>query len=148
MLLLATECRNAIGERYGVEAPATLIFDHPTVASLATWLAACLASGGGSSSAQLMTKQPDLVGATQTSIVALTGISCCFPSSSSGSGSCSGPAGFWQQAAAGVDMQTVVPFCKWDAGKCSWVHDMCRAGWVAFSNMPQRAANQSLAVAC
>ena len=47
------------------------------------------------------------------SVTAVVGVSCRYPSPSGSTGL----GGFWQQAAAGIDVQTVVPLCKWDAGK-------------------------------
>ena len=100
-----------------MQAPATLIFDHPTVAALAAWLAGQLAPISGSTpdaagSALLALPSPAL-NQQAASVTSVAGVSCRYPSPSSSSGL----AGFWQQAAAGIDVQTVVPLCKWDAGR-------------------------------
>lgn len=103
-----------------MEAPATLIFDHPSIASLAAWLGAQLAAAQDGGAAAIPGSAAQLAstafgprdGAQPPAAVA--GVSCCFPAGSSGS---SGLPGFWQQAASGVDVQTLVPLSKWDAGE-------------------------------
>ena len=41
--IAAVELRNAVNERYGVELPATITFDYPTIGDLADYLAQCTA---------------------------------------------------------------------------------------------------------
>ena len=116
-------CRNAIAERFHVEAPATLIFDHPSIASLAAWLGSQLAAALGSSTAAVPDIAAQLAGIAVAArdgaqpLAAVAGVSCCFPAGTSGS---AGLPSFWQQAASGVDVQTVVPLSKWDAGEWGW----------------------------
>jgi hypothetical protein len=131
--------RNVIAERYGVTAPATLVFDHPTLAALSTWLAAQLApaaaargSGGTAgpvteAELQLSVHQQQQQDST-AGVTAVVGAACCFPgisSSSGGSGSGGDGGGlgaFWAVAAAGVGVQALIPLSKWDAGES---HSCC-----------------------
>lgn len=119
-------CRNAVTERYGVEAPATLIFDHPTLAALAAWLASQLAPRYGPAAPAASHGKPGASSAlmprsagSEAGLVAVAGVSALLPSTLGGSGL----AGFWGQAAAGADVQAVVPLSKWDAGK--WQEACC-----------------------
>ena len=47
----AVELRNAVSAKFGFELPATATFDHPTVAALATFVAARLAPPGQAAAA-------------------------------------------------------------------------------------------------
>lgn len=98
------------------------MFDHPTITALAAWLAGQLAAASGASAAGDRHEAAWLGGAEvvipaeqgqPAALTAVAGVSCRFPSTLGGG---SGLAGFWQQAAAGADVQRVVPLCKWDAG--------------------------------
>lgn len=112
--------RNAIAERFQVEAPATLIFDHPSVAALASWLAGQLMAAQGGVAAGTASRASQLADSTLAQrdsaqpLAALAGVACSFPAAG---GSGEGLPSFWQQAASGVDVQTLIPLCKWDAGK-------------------------------
>lgn len=106
------------------------MFDHPTVAALATWLAGQLPSS--SDSTEAYSQDAWLGGAAlalpeaaqPAALTAVAGVSCRFPSTE---GSGAGLTGFWQQAAAGVDVQTVIPLCKWDTGGLKGREGRCRA---------------------
>ncbi len=114
---VALPCRNAIAERFGVEAPATLIFDYPSVSALADWLADQLHSSLSAALArpELIAPAPaQLFPASGAPVVAVAGFAATFPAVAADA---AGAAGFWQQAASGCDVQSVVPLAKWDAGK-------------------------------
>lgn len=111
----AVELRSAISQRWGVAAPPTLIFDHPTPIALAAWLAPLLAatalsevSGGGPLAAGNLHLAVSPL-ASMSALVAVTGASCRFPGAESG-----GLEAFWQSAASGSDLQSVMPLSKWD----------------------------------
>lgn len=120
-------CRNSIAERYHVEAPATLIFDHPSVAALATWLGGQLMAAHSGAAAAAPSHAAQLVHAALVQqggappLTAVAGLSCSFPAINSSSSA--GLPSFWQQAVSGIDVQAPVPLSKWDAGK-----HLCEAG--------------------
>ena len=43
----AVELRNALGARFGIEMPATLTFDHPSITALAAYVSASLPKAAG-----------------------------------------------------------------------------------------------------
>jgi hypothetical protein len=115
--------RNAIAERYGVQPPATLAFDHPTLAALAAWLSGELAAQHSSisGSSVLISRDAESDGPLslpasqqqpngQAALTAVAGASCVFPGAD-------GLLGFWRRAAAGSDVTAALPLRKWDAGK-------------------------------
>lgn len=117
---------NAITERWGVEAPPTLMFDHPSIAALAAWLTSQLAVSSGAAagpdavalrSEALALREPAQHDAP---LVALAGVACRFPSTIDAAGAGTSLAGFWAQAAAGADVQALLPLSKWDAGEGPW----------------------------
>lgn len=120
----SVELRNAIVERYGVQAPATVAFDHPSVAALAAWLGGELAgnSSDGSTTASDHAAWPAAPVATLSSpthaasLTAVASVSCHFPCCAESSDG-TGFGAFWLQATTAADVQSVVPLCKWDAGE-------------------------------
>jgi len=119
----AVELRNSLSARFGVDLPATIVFDHPTVNALAAHIARQLATGGADSgSAPADSNASDLgswlagssqqQGGTTTDIV---GVGCLYPGVSAGS---TGFGGFWEAAAAGANLQQLVPYKRWDVDWC------------------------------
>ncbi len=62
----ALELRSALGARFGVELPATLAFDHPTIAALGAHLAAALAVAAPSDQPDA---EPGAVAATVQAVI-------------------------------------------------------------------------------
>lgn len=101
-----------------MEAPATLIFDYPSVSALADWLVRQLpsstAAAAATSQALAVSAPIQALPAGAAPVAAVAGTAATFPSVN---GDTAGAAGFWQQAASGCDVQGVVPLAKWDTGK-------------------------------
>ena len=138
----SVELRNAVNERFGVDAPATLVFDNPSIAALASWLEKQLGSTPPehtlAASAQLGVDQS---ASHPAALTAITGVSCCYPAEMS---YCSnGVSAFWHQAISGRDVQSAVPLCKWDIGERQHVNVLaCRA--CAISSFTNNDAMQML----
>ena len=126
------ELRNTIASRFEADLPATLMFDHPSLAAIAAFLAEHLGSatnGGSGSTAQGYASdaelslqpwegsQPDLPLATE-----LVAVSGRYPEPPAGGSSLpgdsavasAGGAGFWAGMRESADLQAVVPLSRWD----------------------------------
>ena len=119
------ELRNALGAAFGLQLPATVTFDYPTVDALAGyvsgqlaaaaggdgWLSDC--SSAGSAGGWLPGSVSDRAGDLTTDLV---GVGCIFPgaSGSNAAVSAAGFGAFWAAAAAGANLQRPVPHQRWD----------------------------------
>lgn len=120
----AVELRNALTSRFGVELPATAVFDFPTVAALSghicRQLAAAVEPEGSALHGSLLPS--DASGFAEQAVVStdVVGVGCLYPGAS-GSGAASSAAGlaaFWGAAAAGANLQRPVPAQRWDLDWC------------------------------
>lgn len=102
------------------------MFDHPTLAAMAAWLAPQLAvqdgdihGGTTASEALVPLAHLPLVGMPQTGAAAaatvVSGVSCQFPALAAGG---TGLPGLWHSASTGVDLQSAIPLSKWDMEGC------------------------------
>ena len=99
------ELRDSLSAKFGVELPATLIYDHPTPAALATYLAAATLPPGltsqptAASHGLPSTTNMERASAPQGSEV--VSVSCRFPAAAG-----AGISGFSSAAAAAADLPT------------------------------------------
>ena len=102
----AVELRNSLTSRFSLDLPATLIFDHTTIAALASFIAA-----SQSASRQLAPSHSMAYYATSTasSTTALLAASCRYP------GGVASPDDFWATVHGSADLQSVIPLDRWDA---------------------------------
>ncbi len=80
--LAAVDLRNALGNQFALELPATFTFDHPTVAAMAAYIGASVAPEAAAA-AQPHWRDNALVqhdfGAPTSAAVQLVGLSCVYP---------------------------------------------------------------------
>jgi acyl transferase domain-containing protein/acyl carrier protein len=100
--LMAVEVRNLLAAKVGRPLPATLLFDHPTLDALATFLLE-----------QLLALSEQLPSAPSPAVdrpddaIAIIGLGCRFP------GGITDPESFWKLLRNGVDAISEVPADRW-----------------------------------
>ena len=112
--LAAVELRNELGSRFGVDMPATAMFDYPTISALAGFIASATGSAAAAAAAgglvpfdagfELAASQA----VQQQTCTDLVGLACRYPEAAGGPGT------FWQGAVQAADLQQQVPFTRWD----------------------------------
>ena len=121
------ELRSALSARFTLDLPATLVFDYPTPAALAAFVASQLGtavsgtSGGGSQVAELGAWAPPAAEQQASHLITdVVGVGCRYPGEpASGTASTgTGLSGFWAAVAAGASLQRMVPLQRWDVDWC------------------------------
>jgi len=131
--LMAVEVANRLKIATGLKLPATVAFDHPTVAELRDHLRGALDLGGSTA--------PEAVQVVHQPVeldepIAVIGVSCRMP------GGANDPEAFWELLRSGDDPMEVVPAERWDIDRFydptpatpgkMYVRD---AGWVDWSEV-------------
>jgi len=115
----ALELRDSLGARFGLELPATLTFDHPTIAAVAAHISAALQPRGAARVAAAAPRPPLRPGAARAAPLAcdIAGLACRFPAASGGASGPVAGAGvgdFCQMACA---RRTCSAMCRCSAGR-------------------------------
>ncbi|KAK9803996.1 hypothetical protein WJX72_011444 [[Myrmecia] bisecta] len=107
----AVELRNALGSQFGVDLPATLTLDYPTVAALSHHIAGLLAPlQRKMMHAVAGRSEKPVTGAERRSdaFTNVVGLSCIYPGSAEG-----GTEEFWTGAKHAQDIPELIPFERW-----------------------------------
>ena len=110
--LAAVELRNSLAARFGLDLPATLLFDHPSMTAIAGFLATQMAPAASAlpladdpaeSALSLMPVKPLAINC----VTDIIGVSSRYPSGT-------GPPKYWQALVGSADLQRVVPMERWE----------------------------------
>lgn len=110
--LAAVELRNELGNRFGLDMPATAMFDYPTISAMAAFISENTRShvdGSQALGTSLPLATPAPSNEQQELLTSLVGLSSRFPAAEAGN-----VAAFWQGALQAADLQEQVPFTRWD----------------------------------
>ena len=111
--LAAVELRNELGATLGLDLPATLMFDHPTVTALAAYVHSELQAqlGQGAVPDEVEHSPVPVLGSSDTApagAVVVESEACQYPSGKGGES-------FWQALQHGGELCSAVPFQRWCA---------------------------------
>ncbi|MGW8882517.1 beta-ketoacyl synthase N-terminal-like domain-containing protein, partial [Streptomyces mirabilis] len=132
--LTAVELRNRLGKVTGLRLPATLVFDHPTVAELAGHLLTLVLDepagdlpadqSTAHAAAQSTALSPTGAGPDEDPVV-IVGMSCRFP------GGANSPEDLWRVVAHGVDTVGDIPADRGWPGSDTADRPVAAGGWLA-----------------
>ena len=108
----AVELRNELGRRFGLELPATAVFDYPTTAALSAFIVSLATEAAAVAASSLAAYPLPLVAAAASqqqrgAATDLVGLSCRYP------GPAAGVDGFWRGALSAADLQETIPCTRW-----------------------------------
>ena len=117
----AVELRNLISRQFSTELPATIMFDHPSIAALASFIASQITLAHPAPTLNPLTaaglhgalqpSQPSshqLQQPTHSAAAFVVGAGSCYPTPTSGLES------FWEALTSSRDIQSLVPYSRWD----------------------------------
>lgn len=108
----AVELRNALSTRFNSpDLSTTLIFDHPTISALAVFILGTYVPQALDPVVRSVPPVHTVAAVTDESLavsVRMVGMACMYPTG------VRGPEGFWQRMRSETDVQSTVPFSRWD----------------------------------
>ena len=105
----AVELRSTLIEKFGMELPATVMFDYPSIQALAEYISGRISSGSLQSSIDYNLSAAAVdVGKPALSTTDIMGVSARYP------GETTGVDGFWRTVDTATDLQRRVPLDRWD----------------------------------
>jgi Phosphopantetheine attachment site/Beta-ketoacyl synthase, N-terminal domain len=112
----AVEVRNSFSSHFGIDLPATLIFDHPSISALASNVASFLRQDNAPGAALIPLQAPNVQvsAAANCGRTVIHGMSCQYPTNKSGQ-SGHGVQSFWKALQYSADLPQIVPLERWDA---------------------------------
>jgi acyl carrier protein len=75
----AVELRNSLAGRFGVELPATVTLDYPSISALAAFIASLMAPAGGARKPRLGRRPKGRRAEVGTQLIDIVGASCVYP---------------------------------------------------------------------
>jgi acyl carrier protein len=110
--LSSLELRNALESAFDVSLSATFLFDHPTIAGIESYLSQYWSTDQMDPVLGQELQDFNKLSQTQGSTIALTAVSCRYPSDHGSANSCS--EGVFRSFSTGDGVQSVVPSTRWD----------------------------------
>jgi acyl carrier protein len=106
----AIQLRDSLADVFAIDLPTTVVYDYPTIASIADFIASSRRDRHAATKHSLIESMSSSFVGVTTSV---TGFSARFPRCES-----DGIAGFWDAVRTEKDVPTLVPLERWDIESC------------------------------